>query len=262
VPAKVILDQATSRRQSKVLVKVLQDFIGKQRLPMLVIDHPEVLSTRDSYSARGAGIQGLSMFGRNQVFALNPDMTINQTALQEFAAEYGGGPVLIFGFTFMVWQYFLQQIDNFSIPVSLPKATLIHSGGWKKLEAQRVSNQVFKDTCKQLIGVEKVHNFYGMAEQVGSIFVECEAGHLHAPIFSDVIVRDPINLKVLSAGQQGLLQVLSTIPTSYPGHSLLTEDLGRIKGNDDCPCGRQGKYFEVLGRLPKAEIRGCSDSYV
>jgi hypothetical protein len=62
VPAKIILDQHTSRRQSKVLVKVLQDFIGKQRLPMLVIDHPEAISARDSYSARGAGIQGISFY--------------------------------------------------------------------------------------------------------------------------------------------------------------------------------------------------------
>ncbi|MHB8062980.1 MAG: LuxE/PaaK family acyltransferase [Ruminiclostridium sp.] len=51
------------------------------------------------------------------------------------------------------------------------------------------------------------------------------------------------------------------IPRSYPGHALLTEDKGIILGEDDCPCGRFGKYFKVTGRIPKAEIRGCSDTY-
>ena len=48
---------------------------------------------------------------------------------------------------------------------------------------------------------------------------------------------------------------------SYPGHSLLTEDEGVLLGEDDCKCGRLGKYFLVLGRVKNAEIRGCSDAY-
>jgi hypothetical protein len=34
-----------------------------------------------------------------------------------------------------------------------------------------------------------------------------------------------------------------------------------ILGEDDCPCGRKGKYFKVTGRLPKTQQRGCSDTY-
>ena len=95
-----------------------------------------------------------------------------------------------------------------------------------------------------------------MAEQVGSVFVECEAGHLHAPQLADVVIRDPYTLAPLPQGQTGLIQVLSAIPSSYPGHSILTEDKGRVLGTDDCPCGRKGRYFEVHGRLPKTEVRG------
>ena len=62
-------------------------------------------------------------------------------------------------------------------------------------------------------------------------------------------------------GETGIIQVVSTIPESYPGHSLLTEDEGCILGEDDCPCGRKGKYFKINGRLKNAEIRGCSDTY-
>jgi hypothetical protein len=52
---------------------------------------------------------------------------------------------------------------------------------------------------------------------------------------------------------------VSTLPTSYPGHVLLTEDLGVVHGIDDGDW--PGKRFSVLGRLPRAEARGCSDTY-
>ena len=62
-------------------------------------------------------------------------------------------------------------------------------------------------------------------------------------------------------GEKGIIQVVSTIPESYPGHSLLTEDEGVIEGIDDCPCERKGKYFRIAGRIKDAELRGCSDTY-
>ena len=46
---------------------------------------------------------------------------------------------------------------------------------------------------------------------------------------------------------------------SYPGQSILTEDIGVIHGIDNCKCGKLGKYFSVLGRVPDSELRGCSD---
>ena len=91
--------------------------------------------------------------------------------------------------------------------------------------------------------------------------MECECGHLHASIFSDVITRRAKDFSVCETGEEGMIQVLSTIPESYPGHSILTEDQGIILGEDDCPCGRLGKYFKITGRIKNAEVRGCSDTY-
>ena len=91
--------------------------------------------------------------------------------------------------------------------------------------------------------------------------MQCEYGHLHASIFSDVIMRRAKDFSVCEKGEKGIIQVISMIPESYPGHSLLTEDEGILLGEDNCPCGRKGKYFHVLGRLKNAEIRGCSDTY-
>ena len=100
-----------------------------------------------------------------------------------------------------------------------------------------------------------------MVEQTGTIYMECRYGHLHASVFSDVITRRYTDFTHCDIGEPGIVQVVSVLPESYPGHSLLTEDEGTILGEDDCPCGRKGKYFQINGRIKDAEIRGCSDTY-
>jgi hypothetical protein len=98
-----------------------------------------------------------------------------------------------------------------------------------------------------------------MVEQTGSVFVECDEGYFHPSIYSEVLIRDE-NLDVVKNGEQGLIQVMTVLAESYPGHNLLTDDIGIIEGSDHCQCGRRGKYFSVLGRAPGVELRGCSDA--
>lgn len=260
-PSQIILDAETSRLQSKVLVKIMQEWLGKERRHMLIWDHPNVIKERASFSARGAGIQGLSFLGRDHTYALNNDMTLNLDAIRDFYERFGSKSVLMFGFTFMVWKYGVQALANAGVQLNFDDAVLLHSGGWKKLQDEAVSTQTFNQRVVNHFGSINVHNFYGMVEQVGSVFVACEKEHLHCPNTADVIIRDPQTWKPLEEGLEGVIQVLSVLPHSYPGHSLLTEDRGRLLGEDNCPCGRYGKYFEVLGRLPKVEARGCSDTF-
>ena len=188
-------------------------------------------------------------------------MSINHTAIHEFMEQYADQKVLIFGFTFMIWQYLIQPLKEQKSPLNFHNAILFHSGGWKKLYQQAVDNKAFKQACVETIGKVDVRNFYGMVEQTGTIYVECEQGYLHTPVYSDILIRDPNTLKVIPNGEQGLIQLLSVLPYSYPGQSILTEDLGTIIGTDKCLCGRKGHYFQVSGRLSKSEARGCSDTY-
>jgi hypothetical protein len=257
--SRIYLDKDTSARQSKVLTKIVSSFTGKQRLPMLVIDSRSVLKDRAMFSARGAGILGFSMLGRDVTYALDDEMNIDYEQLDSFVEKYHGQEVLLFGFTFMIWQHLCLALQQAGKKLGL-RGYLIHGGGWKKLTDMAVSNEVFKSTIGELTGISKVHNYYGMVEQTGSIFMECEKGHLHASVFSDVDVLDPLTLAHGYQGR-GYLCTTSLLPTSYPGHILLTEDEGEIIGEDDCPCGRLGKYFKVYGRMAGAEIRGCSDTY-
>lgn len=262
--SRICLDRQTAGNQQKTLVKIVSEFIGSSRMPMLIIDCPSVIKNRAMFSARGAGILGFSIFGSDKAYALDDDMQLDVDAVKAFLDKHKGKKILMFGFTFMVWQHFykeLARLQKEGTQFDLSQGILIHGGGWKKLVAEAVSPQEFHRKMKSVSGLDSIHDYYGMVEQTGCIYMECEHGHLHASVFSDVIMRRPMDLSVCDFGETGIIQVVSMLPESYPGHSLLTEDEGIILGEDDCPCGRKGKYFKILGRLKNAEIRGCSDTY-
>lgn len=262
--SKIYLDRTTASNQQKAMVKIVSEFTGSGRMPMLIIDCPSVVKNRTMFSARGAGILGFSIFGAKKIYALDDEMRLDADAVREFLDAYSGQKVLLFGFTFMVWQHFykeLLRLKGEGVTLDLSNGILIHGGGWKKLLSEAVSPEEFHDRLKEVCGLDAIHDYYGMVEQTGCIYMECECGHLHASIFSDVIARRAIDFSECEIGEPGILQVVSTIPESYPGHSLLTEDEGVVLGEDNCPCGRKGKYFKISGRLKNAEIRGCSDTY-
>ena len=261
--SRIFLDRETSIRQTRVLSAIMASFLGKKRWPMVIVDSSGLLSDRKRFNARAAGILGFSTYGRDHFHCLDDWLQLDATGLQEWLNRHADTPVLLFGFTFVIWQGLYQSALRQGIKPRFPKGSmLIHGGGWKRLLDQRVGNDEFKARLHDQFGIDHVHNYYGMVEQVGSIFMECEYGHLHSPAYADVIIRDPHTLQPVADGIAGVIQVLSAIPLSYPGHSLLTEDVGTRHGCDDCPCGRQGSYFSVSGRLPQVEMRGCSDTRV
>ena len=259
--SKIFLDRDTSANQTKTLTKIVCDFIGKKRLPMLIIDTSAILKNRAMFSARGAGILGFSMFARDKCYALDENMELDIDGMTAFLEKHQGEGIFLFGFTFMIWQHFVKELKRTGYQPDLSNGVLIHGGGWKKLISESVSSAQFKKELFDVCGLKRVHDYYGMVEQTGTIYMECECGHLHAPVFSDVIIRRASDFSAADIGEEGLIEVVSVLPKSYPGHALLTEDSGVILGEDDCPCGRKGKYFKINGRIKNAEIRGCSDTY-
>lgn len=259
--SRIYLDAETARAQTRALTKIFSHFSGNRRMRMLVVDDDSFLRDRSRFNARAAGILGFSNFGREHLYLLDEQLQPDWDALTQWLAKAPAEPVLLFGFTFIVWQSFVQAAQRDGVSLRFPAGSmLVHGGGWKKMDEQKVDNNAYKASLSATFGIKRVHNYYGMVEQVGSIFFECENGHLHAPAYADVIVRDLQDLHPVKHGDIGAIQVLSLLPGSYPGHSLLTEDLGVIHGEDDCACGRPGKHFGVRGRIKNVEIRGCSDT--
>jgi hypothetical protein len=240
--SRIFLDKITAANQTKVLTKIISSFLGSKRLPMIILDTGSVIKDRMRFSARGAGIIGFSLFGSDKIYAFDDKMRLDISQLRNFLKKYNGEQIFMFGFTFMIWQHFYKELSKIGERLDLSRAILVHGGGWKKLLSESVSNEEFKYNLYSICGIkpQNIHDYYGMAEQTGTIYVECEHGHLHAPVFSDILIRRAKDLSLVDIGEKGIIEVVSILPESYPGHVLLTEDEGEILGEDDCPCGRLG----------------------
>ncbi len=265
VPSRIVLDASTSRRMGKGALTIVRDFIGPARRPYLVVDTPENLAANGQIGARGAAIQALRSFATEIVCCLRPSEAGNSELelekLLSCAEKWKDSEVLVYGFTYMIWMQLVQPLQRLGITLDLPNVRVLHSGGWKRLEQQSVTRDVFNRGVASAFrcSPSRITDYYGMVENVGVIYPDCEQGNKHVPTFADVIIRDPLTLAPVGPGRKGLIQVCSALPTSFPGYLLLTEDTAEVISEDGCPCGRKGPSFRFAGRVPKAEVRGCGN---
>lgn len=265
IPSTVVVDKITSKRQSKAMVKVLQHYIGKGTRPFLVMDIDPSSEFKHLLGARYAAVSGYLKFSSKTGFFLKADSNgvsyFDVNAMQNFLRDVGDKPVILFGFTYILYSNVLKAVDNSQISVRLPKGSkIIHIGGWKKLESEKISKELFNQKISACFGLESldVIDIYGFTEQMGLNYPSDIYGYKHTPVYSRVIVRDPVTKAVLPDGKEGLLEFVTPIPHSYPGNAVLTDDLGMIVPGDD-ESGIQGTRFVITGRMKKAEVRGCGD---
>ncbi|WP_196479836.1 acyl-protein synthetase [Clostridium tyrobutyricum] len=266
IPSKIYLDRITAMHQSQALVTTLKSFLGGNRRPLLVLDTETVNKNGNTLSARGAAIRGISNFASSITYVMdgeNENLKINFDRLKEFEHKNMNKEILVYGFTYIIWSKFVRILESKNIKLSLSNMKLLHSGGWKKLVSERVGKNNFNRRTAEVFGTNKANimDFYGMAEQLGVVFVDCEYGYKHVPDFADVIIRDFNSLEEVEFGQQGIIEVMSILGSSYPSQAILTEDVGELVGIDTCKCGRKGKYFKFRSRMEKSETRGCGDTF-
>ena len=258
-PSRIYLDKENAINQAKALKNIMESVLGKKRLPMLIIDQNPNLTDRLIFNAKSAAIYGFSLFGKNYCYLLNKNGDIDYRSLNNFLKKFSKEKFFIFGFTSSIYENLICKLSSKLIYKNFQNGILLHGGGWKKLENLKINNQQFKQKLFNKTKIKNIYNYYGMVEQTGSIFIECKkCGYFITSNFSDIIIRDR-NFEVAKKGTKGLIQLLSLLPTSYPGHNILTEDIGEIVEEKYCKCGIKGKCFVVHGRAKEAEIRGCSD---
>jgi len=258
--SKIFLDKQTSQSQTRTLLNLGKKFLGDKRLPMLVFENSSIEESRNNFSARIAGINGFRIFSKKVFYILNEHEEINQDQIIRVLDEFPDSPIFLFGFTSVIWNT-INNLKQFSVFKKFKQnMILIHGGGWKKLSDRNYTNDDFKKMVYEKISNKcKVINYYGMIEQTGSIFFECPEGRFHETEFSEILIRDLNNFQVIDDERPGLIQLNSLIPESYPGHAILSEDIG-IRYNNHCKCGNYKNSFNILGRVPRAEVRGCSDA--
>ncbi|MDF2502914.1 acyl-protein synthetase [Clostridium sp.] len=266
IPSKVYLDRVTAIHQSQALISTLKSFLGSKRRPLLILDTESVNKRGSTLGARGAAIRGINNFASSITYIMdneNENIKININRLKEFSAKNENREILVYGFTYIIWSKFVRVLEDEGIRLSMPNIKLLHSGGWKKLTSEMVEKEEFNRRTAEVFGTDKnnIIDFYGMVEQLGVIFTDCEYNYKHVPDFAEVIIRDFNSLQEVEFGQSGIIEVMSILGSSYPSQAILTEDVGELVGVDTCKCGRKGKYFKFKARVDKTETRGCGDTF-
>jgi hypothetical protein len=265
VSSQIHLDTRSSELQGRSNNALWRVWLGEQKLPLVVVDSVKALQPRGGISARIAAAMSLRTCSNEIHFLLERSeeaTSIKRDAFLQLLERHGS--LILYGFTWILWQLFGEgprtagAASEIRTAMRGKRISFVHSGGWKKLEAIKVAREKFDATLTD--GLEtgsRVIDFYGLVEQVGVIYPLCEAGYRHVPVWAEVIVRDPWALTPLE-GEPGQLQLMNTLAWGSPYQNVLTEDIGVVVPGA-CPCGRSGRRFELRGRMPRAELRGCAN---
>jgi hypothetical protein len=109
---------------TKGVVAIAQDFIGSSRRHYLVVDVPGSTRGGPELGARGAAIQGLQPFASEVTYCLEPDqngdLTLDRDKLRHFAEAQGSSPVLVYGFTYILWKYLVKPLIAENIILGMP----------------------------------------------------------------------------------------------------------------------------------------------
>jgi acyl-CoA synthetase (AMP-forming)/AMP-acid ligase II len=178
---------------------------------------------------------------------------LREAELLQALAAAGAEPLLLAGTAF-AFAHLLDSLARRGARLALPaRARLMETGGFKG-RARELSREALHAELADRLGLrpERIVNQYGMTE-LGSQFYDsvlAEPGALRrklGPPWARVRIVDPEGEAEAPAGEPGAIVVLDLANTGSVA-AIRTADLGR----------RIADGFEVLGREPGAEARGCS----
>ncbi len=170
----------------------------------------------------------------------------------------GRKPVRTIGFPSYTY-FLLKEMQKEGIKIKLPKGSKITlGGGWKQFYAQKVDKFEFYRLVEDVLGVKEQDciEFFGAVEHP-ILYTDCRHHHFHIPVYSRVVIRDPITFKPLPNGSVGLVNLMTPMVRGVPLLSVMTDDLG-ILHDEPCDCGEKSPYLEIIGRVGIQDIITCA----
>ena len=260
------IDSITSNFQKISLSKILNSTLNKKRKPFFIIDlEPNENFSQNIISARYAGMSGYLMAATSKNYLLKLDennrIIIDQKKIAELKKIIKKEPIVLIGYTYMFWSYLLKEQINLNKILCHKDTKIIHFGGWKKLEDKKVTKKIFINKIQNIINIDSnsILDIYGFSEQLGTIYIAKGLSGCNVSSYSHILIRDPKTLEVAKDGDAGFMQFLSIIPLSYPGFSILNDDIGYIS-NRKIVKNVEKIEFKINSRLDKLETRGCGDT--
>ncbi len=178
---------------------------------------------------------------------------LREKELRAALAEAAPAPLLLAGAAF-AFVHLLDALEREGVALSLPASTRIMETGGFKGRTRSLSREALHGALADRLGVptRRIVNQYGMTE-LGSQFYDSVLAEPEAPRrklgppWARVRIVDPETGREAAAGEAGTIVVLDLANLASVA-AIRTADLGRLEGSG----------FEVLGREPGAEERGCS----
>ena len=168
----------------------------------------------------------------------------------------GDGPTALLGTAF-AFVHLLDALEERGASLALPEGSRIMETGGFKGRSREMERDALHHALASALGVPqaRIVNQYGMTE-LGSQFYDSVlvdprgARRKLGPPWVRVRLVDPVTGDDAKPGEPGMISLFDLANTGS-ACAIETADLGRAVAGD--PHG-----FEVLGRLPGAEERGCS----
>ena len=219
----------------------------------LVPDWSEVPESSLAYMVRGV----IRRFGKpgSRSYLSKEKLHVTQLANGLGDASENGEPVLILA-TALALDAFLDAVVA---PIRLVAGSRIMDTGGFKGRKREVSRSEMLERYQDRLGIPPSHvvGEYGMTELSSQAYEGSlqdsqrtfanAVRRYQGPAWLPTRVLDPVTLQEVPPGETGLLAHCD-LANACTVSSVVTEDLGRM--HDD--------GFEVLGRAPGADLRGCS----
>ena len=179
-------------------------------------------------------------------------------ALLRFEKE--GLPVRLLGFPAFLY-FTLEKMREMGYPPLKmhPDSLVMMGGGWKGFVDKKLTPKEFREYIHERLSLPHTccRESYGAVEH-GVAYIDCNNHHFHVPMYSRAYIRDVKTLEVLPYGKPGFVNFISPMNTSVPVVSLLMGDLAILHPGDECGCGINTPWFEIVGRAGTTKNKSCA----
>lgn len=150
-------------------------------------------------------------------------------------------PTILLGVSFAL----LDMAEHYKLDI--PDIIVMETGGMKG-RRKEILREELHDVLKNAWGIKSVHSEYGMTELMSQAYSAGD-GIFRCPPWMRVVMKDPYEpQRTLPHGSTGLINIID-LGNIWSCGFIATSDLGK-----SFPDGS----FQVLGRLDRAEVRGCN----
>lgn len=135
-----------------------------------------------------------------------------------------------------------------AFPQKLSHTIVIETGGMKGREKEMTKSELYEE-LKQGFGVPHIHSEYGMTELLSQAYAV--DGTYACPPWMKVLLRDetdPFYVYPPDQAYSGAINVID-LANIYSCCFIATDDIGVTRSHNS---------FEILGRMDRSDIRGCS----